>query len=203
MDIANWLHSQFVGQIKHSKDKIMTEGFGKWLLQDDQKALFEIVFAVILNISFLVLIALLFWPLARILLVVELAKGYGLLWTILLVTLALIHHIHQLFRINLYERFDAYLVSNLLMSCFLQAGWSAFAAQTVQTFMVGAPGWILVVLYLVGGFSCLVAFYAVSAFYYGHIYRLISLPVALLSFLVFNIWPSSAHALYGWLFDLF
>ena len=181
----------------------MTEGFGKWLLQDDQKALFEIVFAVILNISFLVLIALLFWPLARIQLVVELAKGYGLLWTILLVTLVLIHQIHQLFRINFYERFDAYLVSNLLMSCFLQAGWSAFAALTVQTFRVGASGWILVVLYLVGGFSCLVAFYAVSAFYYGHIYRLISLPVALLSFLVFNLWPRSAHALYGWLFDLF
>jgi hypothetical protein len=55
----------------------------RWLLQDEQKDLFEIVVAIALNVLFLALIALLLWPLGRTLLALRLARGYGLLWIVI------------------------------------------------------------------------------------------------------------------------
>jgi hypothetical protein len=181
----------------------MRREFDKWLLQDDQKDHFEIVFALILNIVFLALASLLLWPLGRAQLALDLTIGFGCLWMILLVSFVLISRIQRAFRINLYQRFPAYLASNLFMSCLLQTGWAAFAVLSLHDYFPGASGWIIVVLYLVGVFSGVVAFYAVSAFYQGYIYRIVSLPVALASFLVFSIWPGSARILYGWFFNLF
>jgi hypothetical protein len=82
-------------------------------------------------------------------------------------------------------------------------GWSAFAALTVHISVAGAPRWIALILYFVGVLSCLVAFYVVSAFYQGHIYRMISLPLTLISFIVFSVWPASARVLFGWFFNRF
>src|SRR5918992_2782315 len=107
----------------------------KWLLQEDQKWLFEIVFGIILNLVFLVLIALLLWALGMPALAFGLAKGYAILWLVILVTFFLLSPIHRLLRVNLYDHSNAYIISNLAMSCFLQAGWSAFAALTVASFV--------------------------------------------------------------------
>jgi hypothetical protein len=181
----------------------MTGDFVRWLLHDDQKELFEILFALILNLVFLALIALLLWRLERVRFALDLAAGFGGLWILLVATFVFLSRVQRVFRVNLYERVDAYLVSNLFVSCFLQTGWAAFAALTLPDYAAGAAGWMVVALYLVGGFSCLVAFHVVSAFYQGHIYRFISLPVALASFLVFNLWPASARVFFGWFFDLF
>jgi hypothetical protein len=174
-----------------------------WLLHDDQKVLFEIVFAIILNVIFLAVLALALWLLDRTALASHLAKGYGILWIATFVTAILIARIHHIFRVNLYDRSGLFLVSNLLASSVLQTGWAAFAALTVRGFVDGAPGWMIVSLYLSGAVSCIVAFFAVSSFYQGHFYRLISLPLGLVGFLVFSVWPASGRALYGWFFDLF
>jgi hypothetical protein len=176
---------------------------GKWLRHDDQKELFEVLVALVLNVVFLALIALLLWPLNKVVLAFHLAKGYGILWIVTFLTIVLVNRLHRLFRIDLYTHADAYVISNLAVSCFVQAGWSAFAALTVQSVVVGAPVWIVVILYLVGILSCLIAFFAVSSFYQGHIYKLVSLPLALVSLIVFSVWPSSGRVLYGWFFDLF
>jgi hypothetical protein len=173
-----------------------------WLLHDDQKERFEIVFVVLLNLVFLALLALLLLPLNRVWLAFHLAKGYFVLWIVVSITFVFINRIQHFFRVNIYDRSNAYIVSNLLMSCFLQVGWAAFAALSVQDFKAGMPGWISLVLYLAGGVSCLVAFYVVSSFYQGYVYRFVSLPFALTSFLVFCIWPETARALFGWFFRL-
>jgi hypothetical protein len=175
----------------------------KWLMNDEQKDLFEVVFASALNIAFLALAALLLWPLGRPVLAFRLAKGYGVLWVVICVIAILVNRIQKLFRVNLYDHANAYVNSNLAVTCFLQAGWAAFAALTVQGFVAGAPNWFVVVLYSVGGLSCLIAFFAVTSFYQGHIYKLISLPLALVSFIVFSVWPASGRAVYGWFFNLF
>jgi len=47
------------------------------------------------------------------------------------------------------------------------------------------------------------AYFVVSSFYQGTVYKLISLPLALAGFLVFSVWPASGRALYGWFFRLF
>jgi hypothetical protein len=175
----------------------------KWLMRDDQKYLFEIIFAISLNVVFLALIALLLWPLDKPALAFHLAKGYGVLWLVIFVTFLLLNRIHRLFRVNIYDHSNAYVISNLSTSCFLQAGWAAFAALTLERFVVSTPVWTVVILYIVGALSCLVAFFAVSSFYQGHIYKMVSLPVALISFIVFSVWPTGGGAVYGWFFDLF
>jgi hypothetical protein len=176
---------------------------GKWLLHDNQKALFEILVAGALNVVFLALIALLLWPLDRLPLALRLAKGYGVLWIAASVSIVLIHRIHRLLRVDLYTHADAYVLSNLAVSCLLQAGWAAFAALAVHSFTAGTSIWIVTGLYVAGLLSCLIAFYAVSSFYQGHIYKLASLPVTAVSFLVFSVWPASGGMMYGWFFDLF
>jgi len=170
--------------------------------QDDQKELFEILFAIILNVVFLALLALLLWALGMPALAFRLAKGYAILWVVVFVTAVLVNRIHRLFRVNLYDHSNAYVISNLAISCFFQAGWSAFAALTIHSLVPGAPVWVAVALYLVGALSCLITFFAVSSFYQGHIYKMVSLPLALVCFIVFSIWPGSGRVVYGWFFDL-
>src|SRR5919109_478914 len=175
----------------------------KWLMHDDQKELFEVLVALALNVVFLALIALLLWPLGKVVLAFGLAKGYGILWIVAFLTIVLLNRLHRFFRVDMYTHADAYVLSNLAVSCFLQAGWSAYAALSVQSLVVSTPVWIVVILYLVGVLSCLIAFFAVSSFYQGHIYKMVSLPLALVSFIVFSVWPASGRVIYGWFFDLF
>jgi hypothetical protein len=176
---------------------------GKWLMHDEQKELFEILVACILNLVFLALITLLLRPLGRTMLVFLLAKGYGLLWVVIYVTFLLLYRIQWFFRVNIYDQPNAFVISNLAVSCSLQVGWSAFAARSVDGFVPGAPGWAVVILYLVGVLSCLIAFFAVSSFYQGHIYKLVSLPLALFSFIIFSMWPAGGRVIYRWFFGLF
>lgn len=160
----------------------------KWLMHQDQKELFEILVASALNVVFLALIVLLLWPLGRPLLAFRLAKGYVVLWALTCVAAVLGNRIQELFRVNIYDRANVYVISNLAVSCLLQAGWSAFAAMTVHNFLPGASRWVVVIVYLVGFLSCLIAFFAVSSFYQGQIYKLVSLPLGLISFIMFSVW---------------
>jgi hypothetical protein len=177
--------------------------FSKWLMHDDQKDLFEILFAVALNIFFLVLIALLLWSLGRPMLALRLASGYVVLWSLLCLVAGIVNRIHDHFKVNIYDHANAFVNSNLAVSCLLQTGWAAFVAQLVQNFVSGASLWMVVGLYVVGFLSCCIAFFVVSSFYQGHIYRLISLPLALVCYIMFSVWPASGRVLYGWFFDLF
>ncbi|MCK6625682.1 MAG: hypothetical protein L6R45_10970 [Anaerolineae bacterium] len=175
----------------------------QWLVHDDQKDLFEFLVALALNLVFLALSALLLWPLDKLALAWSMAKGYALLWIVIFVTTVLLHTFQQFFRMNIYDRANAYIGSALAVCCLLQFGWAAFAALAVQNFVRGEPAWVGVILYLVGGLSCLSAFFAVTSFYQGAVYKLISLPLALVSFLVFSLWPDSGRLLFGWFFQLF
>ena len=161
---------------------------GKWLTHEDQKDLFEVLFAGALNLLFLALIAVLLWLLGRSALTLALVKGYGLLWISLFVSAALVNLAHRLFRVNIYDHANAYVISNLVVSCILQAGWAAFAATAVYRFTPLGSIWVMVFLYTVGVLSCLTAYFAVSSFFQGHIYKLVSLPLALVIFLIFSVW---------------
>src|SRR5687767_14179529 len=168
--------------------------FRKWLTHDDQKDLFEVLLAVALNLLFLVLIAVILWPLGRFKLALSLAKGYGLLWIVLYVANVFVTAIQRLFRVNIYDRPNGYVISGLFVSCTLQAGWSAFAAITVHSFLAGAPIWFLVILYIIGILSCLAAFFVVSSFYQGHIYKFVSLPLSLVVFIIVTVWAATDHS---------
>ena len=172
-------------------------------MHDDQKEFFEIFVAWTMNLVFLALVILLLWPLGRQSVAFRLAKGYAVVWVITWVAAMLGNRIQDYFRVNIYDRPNAFVISNLVVSCFIQMGWSAFAALTVRSVVPGEQIRMLAIFYLVGVLSCLIAFFAVSSFYQGHIYKLISLPLALISFIVFSVWPDSGRVLFGWFFELF
>lgn len=174
-----------------------------WLMEAEQKELFEIVWALVLNLFFLALAALLLWPLGRAALAVGLAKGYVVFWLAVRATAGLLALLQHAFRVNLYDHSNAYVVSGIAVGGLMQAGWSAFAALAVRGFTAGAPVGPAVALYAVGALSCVAAYCVVSAFYRGHVYKLINIVIALLGFAVFAARPAAARAAFGWFFDFY
>lgn len=177
--------------------------FSKWLLDEEQKELFDSLYATALSIVFFALTALVLWPLERLSLAWRLLKGYWLFCIVVALTAMLLLLFRRIFRIDLETRFDAYVISALAVSVFVQAGWSAFAALTVRDFTADASSPVAAVLYVVGFLSCYVSFAVVGIYYLGQIYRLVNLPLACVSFVVFSLWPAAARAVYGWFFGLF
>ena len=174
-----------------------------WLMEDEQSYLFEIVFALAVNLIFLALAALVLWPLGRAALALALAKGYVVFWLTVRATAGVLGMLHRAFRVNLYDHSDAYIISGLAVGGLMQAGWSAFAALAVRGFTADASAGVAVALYAVGALSCLAALYPVGAFYQGHIYKFTNLIIAPLTFALFAAWPAAARAAFGWYFDFF
>jgi hypothetical protein len=176
--------------------------FSKWLFHEDQKELFDYLFAIVLNIFFLALTTLVLWPLGRVTFAVRLVKGYWIFWTVVIMTSTVMVLVQRFFRMDLYSHFDAYVISGLALSGFLQAGWSAFVALALRNSVTDASTWMAIVLYAIGVISCYVAAVIVGAYYTGGLYRLVNLALAILSFVVFTTWPTLGIAIYGWFFDL-
>jgi hypothetical protein len=172
-------------------------------MHDDQKEVFQALFATLLIIIFLALSALLLWPLGRATMTLSLMKGYWLFCIVVYPAAVVAVLLQRMCGVDLESRFDAYVISGLIVSGFLQAGWSAFAALTIHNFIAGASIPVVVLLYVVGFVSCFVAFNIVSTFYMGSTYRLINVSLAFAGFIIFSVWPAGGRALYGWFFDLF
>ncbi|HKP81714.1 MAG TPA: hypothetical protein VJT69_06840 [Pyrinomonadaceae bacterium] len=177
--------------------------FSKWLLHEDQKEFFDYLFAIVLNAVFLGFIALLLWPMGRAIMALRLAKGYWIFWTAVILTACVLALLQRIFRMNLDDHFDAYVITGLIFSGFVQVGWSAFIAPVIHEFAAGAPIWMTIILYAVGVVSCWIASVIVAAFYMGSIYRMVNLALAALSFMVFSVWPNAGGPIYGWFFKLF
>jgi hypothetical protein len=159
----------------------------KWLVHDDQKALWEFLVAAVLNVIFLGFVALVLWPLERLSWVVQLAKGYGLLWVATLIVFVLTRTVQRLFRIDMYQRANAFVFSNLVFSCLLVVGWSAFVGLAMRGLTANASVVVGIALYAIGALSCLVACFVIGSFYQGTIYRLVNLPVAMISFFLIGL----------------
>jgi hypothetical protein len=176
--------------------------FSKWLLHEDQKELFDYLFALVLNIFFLALTMLVLWPLGMAKFALHLAKGYWVFWTIVIMTSVVMVLVQRLFRMDLYSRFNAYVISALVLSGILLTGWSAFVALAVRDSITYVSVLTAVVLILAGLVSSYVATVIVGTYYTGALYRMVNLCLAVLSFIVFTIWPAAGAAIYGWFFDL-
>ena len=177
--------------------------FAKWLLHEAQKEFFDYLFAIVLNAVFLVLITLLLWPLGRAMMALRLAKGYWIFWTAVIVTACVLALLQRIFRMDLYDHFDADVITGLIFSGFVQVSWSAFAAPVVHSFVSDAPIWMAIILYAVGALSCWIASVIMAAFYMGSIYRIVNLALAIISFIVFSIWPNAGARFTVGFFELF
>jgi hypothetical protein len=170
----------------------------KWLMHDDQAALFNALVALALNGIFLGLVALVTRPLGRLSLVFELGRGYGVLWIVLIISSLLLTLFHRLSRMDLDSRYTPYVISTLAPSSLLQLGWTAFAAQTARTFSTGEALWISALFYLLGFLSCWIASQVIATSYAGAIYKLTNLALIPFGFLVFSLWPVGGQMLFGW-----
>jgi len=175
----------------------------RWLLHEDQKELFQFLFAAALSLFFCGLAALALWPFGGAALALRFAKGGLVLWAVLFVTFLALAFAHRKFKMDIYSHADAYVISTAVVGAVVQTGWSAFAALAVRDFTQGAGAWGAVVLYFFGLLSCWVAYTVVSAFYTGQVYKLVNLAVALVGFALFCVWPAAARAAFGWFFRLF
>ena len=171
--------------------------------EDNQKTLWEVIVAGLLLVVFLVVAALALWPLGKVGLVLQLAKGYVFFWVVLSFTWWVLRLLQGILRIESDPPSSAYVFTNLGLSAFVQAGWSAFAALAVTSVAADSSTWLTLGLHLVGFFSSLVASVMVGAFYQGTLYKFVNGPLALLSYIVFAVWPAAARATYGWFFGFF
>src|ERR1044072_5210973 len=83
----------------------------RWLLHEDQKELFDFLFAAALSLFFCGLAALAPWPLGDAALALRFAKGGVVLWVVLFVTFVVLAFVHRKFRMDIYSRGDAYVIS--------------------------------------------------------------------------------------------
>lgn len=176
--------------------------FVQWLLADEQKETFELLYVYVLSVVFLGLTALVLWPLGEARMAWSLFKGYWMFWIVLYVTALFLLLFRKIFRVDIDTHFDAYVISAVVVGGFLQAGWSAFAALTARDFAADASLWVALALYFFGLLSCYVAFGIVSTQYSGQIYKPINLGIAVFGFALFALWPAAARATYGWAIDL-
>lgn len=177
--------------------------FINWYTKDLPAEVTDMILAQFLNVVYLGVFALILWPAGKAAMTVSLAKGYYILWATTGVTAVVLYLIQRALRVDTDTHFDALVISNLAHSVLMLAGWSAFAALTVRRFAADASVWSAAVVYLVGFLSSYVACLALFSFYPGSIYKPVSFVAALLSFVVFAVWPGAGGWIYGWFFNLF
>lgn len=169
----------------------------------EARGLSDVFIAAVLNLVFLLLVALPLWALDRWALALRLAKGYYIFWAVFILTAVLVDRIQRLLRVDADTHIDAFVLSNFAHCVLMLTGWSAFAALAVREFTAGSPVWVSSVLYFVGFLSSHVAFIVIISVYTGRIYKLVNACAALVSFVVFALWPAGGRAVFGWFFHLF
>lgn len=155
-----------------------------------------------INLLFLGLMTLLLWPLGRLAFAGQLAWGFLGLWIFLLLVATLHGWIERWLRIDMYRNYNLYVLINLSVSLWLILGWSTYAAQLANPYLASAAGWRVGAFFTVGLLSSYVGSLVVTLVYRGTIYQLMSIPAALLGFILFVLWPASGQFLYGWFFNL-
>lgn len=163
----------------------------------------EFVVGLFVNALFVGLVALLLWLLDGPAVASSLAKGYAVLWCATAFAAISTGVIQAMLRLDVNDNFNLYVAPGVAFGAVLLTCWSAFAALAVGGPAAGATSWTKLVLYAVGFLASFFGSWVVSSFYQGHLYKIINLPLSLLSFLVFAAWPAAGRALYGWFFGLF
>lgn len=166
-----------------------------------QEAATTTLIIVGINLVFLLVAGLVLWLVGHGTLAWQFAKGYALLWILLLVISPILNFIQRMFRLNPYDNGNVFVASNVLVSGVLVLGWSAFAVLAVQN--AGATGWVISLLYVIGLLASYLAQQVVTSIFRGTIYTLATLALVVLSFIAFAIWPTAARFLFGWFFNLF
>lgn len=159
----------------------------------------HIRWGVVWNLLVLLVVGLMLLPIGRWRLLWELARGFAVLWGVLLLAAWGVTLIQQKLRVSDDPPSDAYLLSNAAVGVVLLVVWGGYTALLVRGSAMGAPVWTAVLLYVAGVLAAHAAFSALCAIYTGTFYRMINLVTAVGAFTLFSAWPPAARALFGWL----
>ena len=173
------------------------------LIQDAPVEALDFVVVFLFNVVFVGLAALALWAVGAAPLASRLAKSYAVLWGAVSFSHVALMMIHGILRIDLYHHDDLYLYSNMAAGFLLLPPWSTYAALEARAFAEGAGPGRAVLVYVVGFLASAVAWKVVCTVYRGWYYQLTFVWVALVSFVLFALWPAGGQTLYGWLFELF
>ncbi|HEX8336234.1 MAG TPA: hypothetical protein VF621_05855 [Pyrinomonadaceae bacterium] len=175
----------------------------KYLLDRASAEAWQVIVAVALCLLLPALAALALWPAGRAGAGLRLFKGFWVYWVVVSVVFVVAAWIQRRLRVGIYSRPDAFVVSNLLVSGVLMAGWADFAALVTREAADGAGLGAACLLYLFGLLSGVVACQVVGSFYSGHVYKFACLMVACACFILFAAWPAAGRAAFGWFFAIF
>ncbi len=167
------------------------------------ESVIDFLIPIVLNLLFIVIAALVLWPMGKTVLAFQLAKGLIVFWVITFVSVVVVAQVQRLLHISSDSHEIAFVISNLIHGMFLVVGWSAFASIVVHEATAGAGTGAAVVLWIVGIFSSAMAYVVITTFHRGSIYTLFNVLVTTVSLVICGVWPAMAHTTYGWFFNLF
>jgi hypothetical protein len=158
------------------------------LSEDARRLGLDLSIAAGLNGVFLVVAALVLWPMGKAGLVGDLARSLCLFAIVVALTVGASLLIQRLFRIESDPPSNVFVIMNLAVSGALQLGWATYAARAARTFAPGASFWVAATVYAVGFLSSLLSQSVVGAFYRGQLYTMVNVLLAVAGYVVFAVW---------------
>ena len=154
------------------------------LSEDIRRFAWDLLIAAALNGILLGLGALVLWPMGKVRLIADLAKGLGLLAILVSVVVWISAWMQTRFRIESDPPSTAFVIMNLAVSGAFQVGWSAYAALAASRYATGTSFGIAATLYGIGFLSSFLFTTVVGAFYHGHLYKMVNALLATTGYLV-------------------
>jgi hypothetical protein len=139
------------------------------------------------TLAFLAVMALLLWPAGQLALAGQFALGFAVLWLATLAMSVFSKIVSRLFRMNVYDRANAYIAFHLVCSGALMLAWLAFTASTMHAALASFNIAAQIALVLAGALAVYLGQSTITLFYQGTIYALAVFALAVMGYGVFVI----------------
>ncbi len=161
----------------------------------EKSALGDLLIASALCVVFFLVAGILLWFAGQSVFFWQLAGGF-VLFTLGVLAVALIGTLIQsIARINMYDRTNTYIGLNVILSALPMLIWTAYAAHLASGAVNGFGMLSAAATHLIGFLSCYAAHTMVHSQFRGTIYAMITLPIGLLGYALFAVFPWLARLL--------
>jgi hypothetical protein len=143
---------------------------------------------IALTLAFLAVMALLLWPAGQLALAGQFALGFAALWLATPALSAFGRMVSRLFRMNVYDRANAYIAFHLICSGALILAWVVYTASTLHAALASFNIAAQIALILAGAVAVYLGQSTITVFYAGTIYALAVFALAVVGYGGFVIW---------------
>lgn len=161
----------------------------------EKSAIGDLLIALALCAVFFLVAGIVLWLAGQSVFFWQLAGGF-VLFTLGVLAIALIARlIYGVARINMYDRANAYVALNIVLSVLPMLIWTAYAAHLASGAVNGFGLMSAAATHLTGALSCYAAHTMVHSQFRGTIYALVTLPIGLVGYALFAVFPWMARLL--------